>query len=140
MGTTDLRAIYAAIIAAVGDGDDAALERLMAADLVDHNAIPGQPPGWAGFVFWAASARAAFSGLRGTIGDTVVEGDRLAARMTWHGTHAGPFLGMPATGRAVEFAAFHLVRFAGGRAAEWWGTADLYGALRRIGATVHAPG
>jgi predicted ester cyclase len=136
----DLRATYAAIISAVSAGDDAALDRLLVEDFVDHNPVPDQPAGRAGFVYWAASARTAFAGLHGTIEDTLVDGDKLAGRTTWRGTHAGPFLGVPATGSQIEFAAFHIVRFADGLAAEWWGTGDLLTALAQLGATVRPPG
>jgi predicted ester cyclase len=135
----DLRATYAAIIAAIGSGDDAAFERLLAADFVDHNAVPGQPAGRAGFAYWAASARAAIGGMRGTVEDTLVDGEKLAGRTTWRGKHTGTFVGVAATGREVEFSAFHVVRFADGRAAEWWGTADLLGALDQLGAMIRPP-
>jgi predicted ester cyclase len=135
----DLRATYAAIIASAGVGDDAAFDRLLVDDFVDHNPVPGQPAGRAGFAYWAASARAAFAGLHGTVEDTLVDGDKLAGRITWRGTHAGPFLGVPATGRELQFAAFHIVRFADGLAAEWWGTGDLLTALIQLGATIGPP-
>jgi hypothetical protein len=32
-----------------------------------------------------------------------------------------------------------VVRFEGDRAREWWGTADLLGALRQLGAEVSSP-
>ena len=83
------RATYAAIIAAVSAGDDAALDHLLVEDFVDHNPVPGQPAGRAGFAYWAASARTALAGLQGTIEDTLVRlsealiapqpGDRRAA-------------------------------------------------------------
>ena len=49
MTERDLREAYEAIIAAVGAGDDEALDRLIATDLIDHNPVPGQVPGCAGF-------------------------------------------------------------------------------------------
>jgi predicted ester cyclase len=132
----DLRATYAAIIAAAGVGDGAAFDRLLVADFLDHNPVPGQPAGRAGFAYWVASARTAFAGLQGTVEDTLVDGDKVAGRITWRGTHTGPFLGVPATGREIQFAAFHIVRFANGLAAEWWGTGDLLNALIQLGATI----
>jgi hypothetical protein len=68
------------IIAAVSAGDLDRLDQLIASDLVDHNAVAGQPPGLAGFKYWATSARA-----------------------------------------------------------EWWGTADLLGALVQTGASISPP-
>jgi predicted ester cyclase len=77
--------------------------------------------------------------MRGTVEDVIAEGDRVAARMTWHGTHRGEFMGVGPTGNRVSFTVFHLVRFSQGRAVEWWGTADLLGALQQLGATVAGP-
>ena len=135
----DQRAVYLAIIEAVSAGDDAAFDHLLVEDFVDHNPVPGQPAGRAGFVYWAATARTALAGLQGTIEDVLVDNDKLAGRTTWRGRHTASFLGVPATGREVEFTAFHIVRFVGGLAAEWWGTGDMLTALAQVGATIQPP-
>jgi steroid delta-isomerase-like uncharacterized protein len=130
---------YRRIIEAITQGDPDALERLIAPDLVDHNPIPGQAPGLEGFKQWMASAKASFPDLRGSVEDVISEGDRVAARMTWYGTHQGDFVGVPPTNKRVAMTAFHYVRFEGGRAAEWWGTADVLGALHQVGASIAPP-
>ncbi len=79
---------------------------------------------------------AGLSGLTGTIEDTVAEGDKVAGRMTWRGTHTGPFLGLAASNKPVTVASIHILRFEGGLAVEWWGVPDLYGALTAMGARV----
>jgi predicted ester cyclase len=117
---------------AVTAGDEAVLDDLLDEDLVDHNPIPDQQPGRAGFKQWMRSARSSFPDLQAFVEDVVVEGDRAAGRVRYIGTHRGTFLGVRATGKAVDFEAFHLVRFAEGRIVEWWGTADLLGALNQI--------
>ena len=135
----DPKETYRGIIEAISRGDPDMLERLIAPGVVDHNPIPGQAPGLEGFKQWMASARASFPDLQGSVEDVIGEGDRVAARMTWNGTHQGDFVGVPPTNRRVAMTAFHHVRFEGGRAAEWWGTADLLGALQQVGATIAAP-
>jgi steroid delta-isomerase-like uncharacterized protein len=135
----DPKETYRRIIEAISRGDPDMLERLIAPGVVDHNPIPGQAPGLEGFKQWMASARASFPDLQGSVEDVIGEGDRVAARMTWNGTHQGDFVGVPPTNRRVAMTAFHHVRFEGGRAAEWWGTADLLGALQQVGATIAAP-
>jgi predicted ester cyclase len=82
---------------------------------------------------------ASLSGLSGVVEDTVVEGDKVASRITWRGTHVGSFLGLPATGKAVRFSSMHLLRFENGLATEWWGVPDLYGALTDLGAKFELP-
>jgi steroid delta-isomerase-like uncharacterized protein len=77
--------------------------------------------------------RTAFPDVHVTVEDTLSQGDRVAGRVTWRGTHEGPLAGVPASGKPVQFTAIHIVRFENGKAAEWWGVADLLGALQQIG-------
>ncbi len=135
----DLKAIYRRIIEAISRSDPAALDELVSPDIVDHNALPGQAPGRDGFKEWMASARASFPDLEGTVEDLIAQEDRVAGRVTWHGTHQGNFVGLNPTNRRIAMTAFHIVRFEDGRAVEWWGTADLFGALQQLGAIVAAP-
>jgi steroid delta-isomerase-like uncharacterized protein len=133
------RAIYRRVIAAVEEGDFDALDDLLADHLIDHNPIPGQLPGREGFKQWMASARQIFPDLSATVEDTVVENDRVAGRVTFRGTHSGPLAGVPPTNLPVEFTAFHLVHLSQGQIVEWWGTADLLGALSQLGAQISGP-
>jgi steroid delta-isomerase-like uncharacterized protein len=130
---------YRRIIAAIGGGDADALQELMAPHVIDHNPMADQRPGLEGFKQWMAAVRGSFPDLHGTVEDVVAEGDRIAARMTWRGTHRGEFMGIPPTNRPVTFSAFHVVRFEGGRAEEWWGTANLLDVLQQLGAEVSVP-
>lgn len=135
----DLRESYRRIIEAISQGDRNRLDDLLQPDLVDHNPIPDPMPGRDGFKQWLAAVRTTFSDPQGTVDDVLVAEDRVAARVTWRGTHRGDLAGVPATNRPVSFAAFHIVRFEQGRAAEWWGTADLLSALRQVGAEICRP-
>ncbi len=132
-------AVYRRLMSAVGGGREAAVAGLLHAEFVDHNAMPGQSPGPAGFVEWMRAARAAFPDLTATVEDVVAGTDRLAGRVRYRGTHGGPFAGIAATERRVDFHAFHFVGFRDGRIVEWWGTADLLGALQQIGARITPP-
>jgi predicted ester cyclase len=135
----DLRQAYSRFISAVEANDPDALAEVVSPNIVDHNAFPGQPPGLTGILQWMQGIHASLSGLSGTVEDTVVEGDKVAGRITWQGTHAGSFMGFPATGEPVRFASMHLLRFENGLATDWWGVPDLYGALTDLGATFELP-
>lgn len=139
MRRADHSATYRAIITAISQDDLQALDQYLAPDLVDHNALPTQPAGLAGFRSWARSARGAFPDLSGTVEDVLSDGDKVAGRVTWRGSHLGDVMGMHATGRTVAFPAFHVVRFSRGLGAEWWGTADLLGVLIELGGQVLPP-
>jgi aspartyl-tRNA synthetase len=54
----------------------------------------------------------------------VVDPPWIAAHFADTGTHRGPFLGVPATGRSVSVQEFACYRVDAGRIAEVWGTAD----------------
>ena len=125
---------YRRIIEAVNAGDFDALDALFAADMVDHNPVPGQVPGLVGFKQWMSTAQRSFPDLSGTVEHVLAEGDLVAGRVTWRGTQSGPFVGTAPTGRSVAFEAYHIARFEGGKVAEWWGTADIFGALTQLGA------
>jgi steroid delta-isomerase-like uncharacterized protein len=138
-GEEQLKDAYRRIIDAMSRGDADSLDDLMAPDVVDHNPIPNQAPGLNGFKQWMSAARTSFPDMQGTVEDLIAEGDRVAARMTWRGTHRGDFVGLGPTEKRVSFSAFHLVRFSGQRAVEWWGTADLLGALQQLGGSISGP-
>lgn len=138
MDTTYNVGVYRQVFDAVNRGDEAALDALLTEDVLDHNPIPGQAPGIPGFGQWMRYVRAAFPDVHVAVEDTMSQGDRVAGRVTWRGTHQGPLAGIAGTGRPVEFTAIHIVRFENGKAAEWWGVADLLGALMQIGAQVTA--
>ena len=125
---------YRRLIDAVNAGNLDALDELCAADIIDHNPIPDQAPGIEGIKQWAASIHTAFSNMQATIEDAFGAGDRVAGRVVWRGNHDGPFLGLENTGKLVQFTAMHIMRFEDGKAAEWWGAADLYGARQQLDA------
>jgi steroid delta-isomerase-like uncharacterized protein len=140
MSEPSLRQSFQAIIAAVAAADKDALDHLIAEDIVDHNAVSGQAPGRDGIVYWMTMMHAAFPDLTGVVEDTVVQGDKIAARVTWHGTHQGDFVGVPGTGAPVVMQSVQILKFADGMASEWWGTADVFGVLHQVGARVASPG
>src|SRR4051794_15093473 len=98
MAERSLRECYQAIIRAVASADLDALDGLIDANISDHNAVPGQVPGRDGIKYWVTMMHDAFADLTGVVEDTVLEGDKIAARVTWHGTHHGDFVGIQATG------------------------------------------
>lgn len=123
----DLRQVYGQIIAAVESNDAEALDRLIAAEIVDHNPVPGQAPGIAGIKTWVLGMHEAFESLTGTVDDTVVQGEKVAARVTWRGKHVRPYAGRPGSGRDITIPAHHILYFRDGLATDWWGSADLSG-------------
>jgi steroid delta-isomerase-like uncharacterized protein len=69
--------------------------------------------------------RRAFPDLRADIEDIVADRDKVAVRVRFRGTHAGEFLGFPATGRTVEYVSHEFYRIADGLIAEEWICSDM---------------
>jgi predicted ester cyclase len=139
VNTANNEDVYRRVFDAVNRGDEAALDDLLTPGVLDHNPIPGQAPGVPGFKQWLRYVRAAFPDVYVTVEDTMAQGNRVAGRVTWRGTHEGTLVGVAGSGRPVEFTAIHIVRFENGRAAEWWGVADLLSALLQSGARITSP-
>jgi steroid delta-isomerase-like uncharacterized protein len=75
----------------------------------------------------------AFPDLRWTLRDTIAEDDRIMTLSTWTGTHRGPFMGIPATGRTVSVESWTLDRYREGRLAESRIIMDVAGMLMQLG-------
>ena len=114
-------------------GQTGLLAELVAADHVGHDPL-GDHYGREGLRIAVAEYRAAFPDLSVTVEDLVAEGDKVAHRFTLRGTHAGPFMGIPATGRAVAATGIAIDRLAAGKLAESWVSLDALGLLRQLGA------
>jgi steroid delta-isomerase-like uncharacterized protein len=112
-----------------------ALNAIVATDLTAHNLMPGVPPGLAGGKMVHQMAVASFPDFHATIEDLIAEGDKVAARMTFRGTHTGePFMGIPPGGKPFTFSATAIFRIAGGKIVEHWGEEDALGWLQQLGA------
>jgi predicted ester cyclase len=81
----------------------------------------------------AAMLRTAFPDLHFEIEELVAEGDTVAGRLTMSGTHEGPLMGTPPTGRSVRQDHMHFVRFRDGKTVEHWGVRDDLGMMRQLG-------
>jgi len=114
-------------------------DRLIADDAVEHdpNGLP-TPAGPAGLKAVVTMLRAAFPDCQQIIEDLVAEGDKAAARLTFRGTHEGPFLGVAPTGKHMSITEMIFYRFADGKVAEVWTSRDDLGAMRQLGLLAEA--
>lgn len=114
-------------------GNESVAEELLAPDFVDHSPFPGVSPDRDGVKRLFAALHVAFPDLRAVVHDQLAEGERVATRKTFRGTHRGEFLGISPTGRVVSFDVIDFVRMDKGRIAEHWNVVDLMGLLQQIG-------
>jgi predicted ester cyclase len=71
--------------------------------------------------------------MRWTVEEQIGDEDTVWSRSTWQGTHQGPVLGVPATGKKVTVAAWTINRFAGGKIAQGRIIADTLGMMQQLG-------
>jgi predicted ester cyclase len=83
---------------------------------------------------FTASFVEAFPDLRLTVEDIFSEGDMVAARVAFRGTHRGEFQGIPPTDKHVAFSSIEIDRMVEGKVQEHWFELDQLGLMRQLGA------
>lgn len=110
------------------------VDELLADDFVDHSPLPGLPPTRDGVRILFAGLRSAFPDLSVTIDEQIADEERVATRKTFRGTHQGPFLGIPPTGRHVAFEAIDILTLSEGRIREHRVVLDQLSLMKQLGA------
>ena len=80
----------------------------------------------------AADYRQAFPDLHVTVEDLIAEGDRVAARLRFRGTHLGELDGIAPTGRRVDCTGIVISRIEEGKIAEDWANFDDLGMMQQL--------
>jgi steroid delta-isomerase-like uncharacterized protein len=113
--------------------DVSLLDDLISDDYVNHAALPGTPPGRAGQAAVMERLWAAFPDAHFEIKHLAIDGDTGICIGTMSGTHEGDLLGVPGSGRRVEWRMCHLTRFdSEGRATEHSAIRDDMGLMRQM--------
>ena len=63
----------------------------------------------------------------------VADGNDVASRWTYRGTHTGEYYGIPATGRSIVSTVVSFDRIIDGKLAENWVVFDTYDVMRQLG-------
>jgi steroid delta-isomerase-like uncharacterized protein len=101
-------------------GEVDAIVALTAPDFVDHDihvqtGIAGGPEDMREALI---AIRRGFPDIHVSIEGIIAEGDQVAVRNTWRGTHQREFNGIPPTGQRVEITGIVIWRIVGGKIAE----------------------
>ncbi|BCW60259.1 MULTISPECIES: ester cyclase [Micrococcaceae] len=94
--------------------------------------LPEPVQGPSGYLQIIGIMRQAFPDVQWSLEETVIEGNTVAARFTLRGTHQGEFLGIAATGKAIQAQAMNIYRFVDGQINEEHGLPDLFGLMMQI--------
>jgi steroid delta-isomerase-like uncharacterized protein len=105
-----------------------------APDMTWHGGAMGEARDLPSFQSRLASIFTSFPDLHVEIHDVIAEEDRVAVRLTLHGTHLGEFQGVPPTGKTISSAGLNTYRIgSNGIVEEWWQN-DILGVLRQLNA------
>jgi steroid delta-isomerase-like uncharacterized protein len=133
--TTLVRDLYAG--AAAGSDLEAVMGRLVADDFVEHEELP---PGMESTgrdvprqLF--EMMHAAFPDFHVDVHDVFADGDKVAARVEFVGTHEGEFMGAPPTGNTVRIQVIDIFEFRDDQVVAHWGLMDAVALMAQTGAT-----
>jgi len=134
--TTAARDLAETFTRMLNEHDPDLVDRFVAPDYRNHNAFVDDGRE-ANRKFWA-SFFSALPDLTATMEDLVISGDRVVGRFIYRGTHAGEFMGIPATGRCVEMRSIDIWRVENGMFAEHWDELNTLELFAQLGALPQA--
>ena len=116
-------------------GDANLMDSVLADNVVQHiSGLPPEAKSLEGFKQLLPAVPQAFPDVLFEVEDLVAEGDMVAFRLNWSGTHQGEFFGIPPTGTRATVTEMHMFRIAGGKVVERWGEWDALGLMQQLGA------
>jgi steroid delta-isomerase-like uncharacterized protein len=112
------------------------LDEALVPDYVHHD--PALPPemqhGRDNYRQLSGMFYTAFPDLQGTLEDMVAEGDKVVTRLRWQGTHQAELMGIPPSGKQVDFTMMSIHRIVEGKITEGWVNFDMMGMMQQLGA------
>ena len=121
----------------VNNGNLGIADELIGPGYVNHG-IPVPATGPEALKMAVTLFRTAFPDINLMLEEVVAEGDKVATRGYFTGTHQGDFNGIPATGKPIKTTYIDVWRLENGKAAENWVQMDMLGILQQLG-VVPAP-
>jgi steroid delta-isomerase-like uncharacterized protein len=136
MAGNDLKATFTPIWDGVWHSKESA--KVIAASYSDdfkiHISSLPTPIDRSNWIQFVAGWQKAYPDGRMEIRDVITDGDKLWCFWTSTGTHSAEYLGIPATGKRVEYQGVDIYRFRDGKIAECWAVPDVFTLLRQLGA------
>jgi steroid delta-isomerase-like uncharacterized protein len=114
-------------------GNADAVDKLVTHDFTPHS-WGTMPPGVEPLKQATRRVHAGLTGVSMKIEDMIAEDDKVAVRLTAHGTHQGEFMGLPASGKTYTISETHIFHLRDGKIAEHWRDADMLGMMGQLGA------
>jgi predicted ester cyclase len=122
MSAQENKAISNRVAQAISEGHLDTLDELMAPELAEE------------FKRDLTELRRAFPDYAGTNVEQIAEGDKVANRFVFLGTHLGEFEGVTPTGKRIEFIGQSIDQVVEGKIVESWVEVDMLSVMRQLGA------
>ena len=107
-------------------------DEIIAPNYVNHN-LPAPAPGPEGLRQVVGMFKEGFPDLHATVEAAVADDDRVATQGYITGTHNGPFMNIPPTGRSIHVNYIDIWRIENGKAVENWVQMDMLGLMQQLG-------
>jgi steroid delta-isomerase-like uncharacterized protein len=108
-------------------------DELNAPDFVNLSAPPGVPSDREGGKMFLGAFLNAFPDFQFTIDDMIAEGDRVATKKTFSGTHTAELNGIPPTWKRVSITFVDILRLRDGKIIEHWLSMDQLRFMQQLG-------
>ena len=115
--------------------DWAGIEKIVAPNMTDHSPMstPGSAFNRDSLMKYLKMNKEAFPDMKFEILSTAASGDLVFVQYRFTGTNSGPLMGMPATGKKVDYTGVDLVRIKDGVATEHWDYGDNVTYMKQMG-------
>ena len=134
MTTEQNKAIVRRFFEAFEANDQAALNEVLAPDLVAYSHGAPGPQNRETHLQGVSMWNAAFNETRFTIEDQIAEGDKVASRVNMQSVHSGgDFMGLPPSGKQIEVSAVTIERIKDGKIVERRVNSDWLGMMQQLG-------
>lgn len=107
-------------------------DELVEAEVRFRGSIGRMVVGRGGLVSYMKHIRGIFPDLYNSIETLVAEDDRVAAQLTYSGTHRGEMFGIAPTERRIRYSGVGIFQIASGKIIEGWVLGDLAGLLLQL--------
>jgi steroid delta-isomerase-like uncharacterized protein len=119
----------------MNEGNLDVADELISPEHVNHDpTAPDVQPGSEGVKQLISMYRSAFPDIHFETEEMICEGDIVAHRWTFTGTHRGEMMGVEPTGKKVEVAGLEMNRVEDGRITASWTVSDAMGLMNQLGA------
>ena len=115
-------------------------DQLISPSVTFHGSVGISVQGLDGFREYMKMIRSAFPDFHNTIEEVVAENDRVAARLTYRGTHRGTIFGVAPTGRVITYDGLALFRIQDRKISSGHVLGNVLDLLRQLGVKLAAAG